>query len=57
MSAAQDSAGGRIAKMQPQNNVYTALLGLTTLVLAVSVAYVCWRSMDMFDTIFGVVTP
>ena len=35
-----------------ENDIFTALLGLTVLVLAATVVVVCMRSMKLFESIF-----
>ena len=45
-----EKAKGRAAKNE--NDVFTALLGLSVLVLASTVAFVCLRTFELYDTIF-----
>ena len=39
-------------KAHSENDIYTALLGLTVLVLAATAVMVCLRSLELYDTIF-----
>ena len=50
MSAAESKAGKSRVRA-PENDVYTALLGLAVLVLAATIALVCYRSYDLFGSI------
>jgi len=38
--------------LQDQNDIYTALLGLTVLILTATAVLVCVRSMELYDSIF-----
>ena len=38
-----------------ENDIYTALLGLTALVMLATAIYVCLRGMELFDTFFKIV--
>ena len=49
MSAAESKAGKARGRV-PENNVYTAILGLAVLVLAGTIALLCYRSYDMFGS-------
>ena len=40
------------SKVQSDNDVYTAMLGLTMLVLGATAVVVCLRSLELFDSIF-----
>ena len=40
------------SKVKNDNDVYTAMLGLTMLVLGATTVVVCLRSMELFDSIF-----
>jgi hypothetical protein len=40
------------SKAKSDNDVYTAMLGLTVLVLGTTAVTVCLRSLELFDSIF-----
>jgi len=40
------------SKVKSDNDVYTAMLGLTMLVLGATTVVVCLRSLELFDSIF-----
>ncbi|MBN1764759.1 MAG: hypothetical protein JW860_05835 [Sedimentisphaerales bacterium] len=42
------------SKHKIENDIYTALLGLTAFVMLATAIYVCLRGMDLFDTFFKI---
>lgn len=51
---ALDASNVKKTRVQPYNNVYTALMGLAVLTLAATACYVCWQSWDMFGQVFSI---
>ena len=52
MPAEKPTKKAKKSKAKSDNDVYTALLGLTMLVLGATAVAVCLRSLELFDSIF-----